>query len=206
MTIITSPYHTITWDDQLATCLGSGAECEVYSTTLLDESMVVKLPSPCDDHPYATHEEWVNLFMDNALTAWHMDAGPRVLGMVLNTEGDLIGYITECVRTTDDIILDIYDYTDLAYANASPEETDALDAWQYSLQEEPGEAVFSFDTVKDMLHPNVKDFVEELEKIDLSLHKFMDMGIKDMHMWNVGLLDGEPITIDHGPYSGLQNL
>ena len=206
MTIITSPYHTITWDDQLATCLGSGAECEVYSTTLLEDDMVVKLPSYCDDHPYDTHEDWVNVFMDNALKAWHMDVGPRVYGMVLNTEGDLIGYITAMVRTTDDIIQDIYDYTDMAYNNASPEDVDALNAWQHSLQEEPGEAIHSFDTVEDLLHPNVKPFVEELEKIDMSLPRFMDMGIKDMHMWNVGLLNGEPITIDHGPYSCLQDL
>ena len=206
MTIITSPYHTITWDDQLGTCIGDGAECEVFTTTLLEDDMVVKLPSYCDDHPYDTHEEWVNLFMDNAIKAWNMDAGPRVLGMVLNDEGDLIGYITERVRTTDDIIQDIYDYTDIAYKNASQEDVDALDAWQHSLQEEPGEAVHSFDTVEDLLHPNVKPFVEELEKIDMSLPQFMDMGIKDMHMWNVGLLNDWPITIDHGPYSMLQDL
>jgi len=206
MTIITSPYHTITWDDQLGTCIGSGAECEVFSTTLLDESMIVKLPCWCDDHPFDTHEEWVNLFMDNAIKAYHMDAGPRVLGMVLNTEGDLIGYITERVRTTDDIIQDIYDYTDIAYCGASPEDTDALDAWQHSLQEEPGEAVYSFDTVEALLHADVKPLVEELEKIDLSLPRFRDMGICDMHMWNVGLLDGAPITIDHGPFSMLHHL
>mgnify|MGYP001465556405 CR=1 FL=1 len=206
MATITSHYNTITWDMQQATSIGNGAECEVFSSSQLDDNMVAKLPFTCDDHPFDTHEGWVNMFMDNALKAYDMDAGPRVLGMVLNTDGDLIGYITERVRTTDDIIQDIFDYTDIAYVNASPEDTDALDAWQYSLQEEPGEAICSFDTVEALLHPNVKQFVEELEQIDLSLYDFMDMGFCDMHMWNVGLLNGEPITIDHGPYSRLQDL
>lgn len=207
MTIITSPYHTITWDDQAATCIGHGAECEVFTTTLLDDDMVVKLPCYCDDHPYDTHEEWVNLFMDNAIKAWHMDVGPRVYGMVLNDEGDLIGYITDKVRTTEDIIEDIKDYLMPAYDGASEEEIEALNDWQFSLDDEPGEAIYSYDTVESLMSPEVKDFVQELEKIDRSLPGFIDMGICDMHMWNVGLCsEGEPITIDHGPYSMLQDL
>lgn len=208
MTIITSPYHTIVWDDEQASDVSEGAECAVYTSTQLDDDQVAKLPLYCGDHnPYDSHEDWVNLYIDNAIKAFDMGVGPRVLGFILSPKDEsILGYVTEMVRTTDDIVNDILDYLEPAYKGASTQEKEDIYNWQANLSDEPGEAVHSFDTVEHRMAPEVKGFIAELEIIMDSLITFIDMGICDMHMFNVGLLDGAPITIDHGPYSCLQNL
>ena len=141
--------------------------------------------------------------MDLAIEAWHLDIGPRVTGMVVDEDDCLIGYITERVRTVDEIIEDIMGHCVITMGTLTKgtDEMEALTSWMYSLEESPEDAIYSYDTVEALLCADVKHYVEELEQIDRAHPTFCDAGVRDLHMWNMGILDGAVVVIDHGPMS-----